>query len=394
MLLRSRRLSIPLDSYRFCAVRVDGLHYYDKEGGDRLGVIERTRIEDCILLENGKTFDLLCNDGVVLEFTVTDATQASKWVDVLKPKKVVADKEGWLFKKKEKKGLTTAISRSKKRWCVLSSDSFKYFENKEGGGRCLGALPLQEMTASLIGEGESQTIRLMHGKESYAFASCPDGGPPLAEWVNSINRLTALLKTQTPIIRKSGNSKSSQNSSAVNPANKMKQSPPRSVGVASSVKKPEGTVSQRGQEDDGEEENFVNEQFEAEPVRSPRGKVSVPRVSGAAAAKRKLEAEAARQRELEAAEELSSEEPIPIDYGNDYQDSAEISADTPAGRAAPVARNSGRGGRVVSRASKDSPGAPRGRGVASNRISRIPEKKLPETMYVENDHLLDEDSSE
>ena len=43
---------------RFCAVRVDGLHYYTAEGGERRGVIERARIEDCVLLENGKTFDM------------------------------------------------------------------------------------------------------------------------------------------------------------------------------------------------------------------------------------------------------------------------------------------------------------------------------------------------
>jgi hypothetical protein len=360
------------------------LHYYDREGGDRLGVIERSRIESCVLLENGKTFDLLCNNGVVFEFTVADSTQASKWVDLLKPKKVTADKEGWLFKKKEKKSLT-GISRAKKRWCVLSADSFKYFDSREGG-RCLGALPLGELVASLHGEGE---MRLVHGKESYAFASCPDGGPSPAEWVAAVTRL-AKLQAQQPA--SAGNAVNSGAKRLSQGLKKQHSTSANSLPRAAAKKEePNKTVAAKDDEEEPLDEAI------GEPPRSPRGKVSVPRVSGA---KRRSDAEAAaasRRKELEAAEEEpSSDEPIPIDYGQDVEDE-EPPAAAPPPRAVPASRGSGgtggRGRGVTTSPRKELPVSPHGRGTAA-RTFRAPEKKLPEDMYVANDHLLDEDSSD
>jgi hypothetical protein len=170
---------------RFCHVRVDGLHYYEAENGERLGVIEFSRIEDCVLLENGKTFDLYCNDGVVFEFTASDSSHATDWCNALKPKKVAAQKEGWLMKKKDKKGLIGGVtSMSKKRWCVLTNDSFKYFDDAGKGGRCLGSVPISEVTTEVQGEGETQSMKLVHGKESYVFAPCTsETGPTITEWV-------------------------------------------------------------------------------------------------------------------------------------------------------------------------------------------------------------------
>jgi hypothetical protein len=107
---------------RFCIFRPDGLHYYEKQGGKRLGVIELSSIEACEFLEGSeKTFVVTRSNKEIVEFTAENTSVARDWIAVLKPAAGVVLMEGNLMKKKAKKG----ASISKQRYVLLTKDSFK-----------------------------------------------------------------------------------------------------------------------------------------------------------------------------------------------------------------------------------------------------------------------------
>ncbi len=171
-------------SHRMCYLRPDGLHYYSKENPqERLGVLERSQVESVAVLEgNPRTFEVHMKNGVAVEFTAETATAAREWAEGLRPDagSSVAVREGWLMKKKQKKG------GAKKRYCVLVSDSLKYFDDK--GGRCLGAMPLADVTVSMARDGDTQAMKLVHGGQDYLFSSAA-GGDDVADWNMDIARL-------------------------------------------------------------------------------------------------------------------------------------------------------------------------------------------------------------
>lgn len=164
---------------RWCVLRTDGMHYYDKERGKLLGVIEHSSIEGCDFVEGSeKTFVVTRSNAEIVEFTAENATVARDWISALKPVGSVSLVEGFL--KEKGKGVNIL---PRQRFLVLTKEALKVFDQK--GGRCVQRFGLGEVASVAMvreGDGNAMKVVLLDGTSS-VFSAASDAEATLPQQV-------------------------------------------------------------------------------------------------------------------------------------------------------------------------------------------------------------------